>query len=53
MWIDTHTHFDAKIFDDTRIGDWEKAQSLGVSAQFVMGGCSAKLYQNQAVGEYF
>lgn len=37
MWIDTHTHFDVAVFDDTRISDWAKAQSLGVSAQFVMG----------------
>ncbi len=36
MWIDTHNHFDASVFDDTRDSDWEKAQSLGVSAQFVM-----------------
>ncbi|MGY0398422.1 MAG: TatD family hydrolase [Ostreibacterium sp.] len=37
MWIDTHTHFDASIFDNSRAGDWSKAQSLGVSTQFVMG----------------
>lgn len=37
MWIDTHTHFDAAVFDKTRADDWAKAQSLGVSAQFVMG----------------
>lgn len=37
MWIDTHTHFDAAVFDQTRESDWETAQSLGVSAQFVMG----------------
>ncbi len=36
MWIDTHTHFDFSVFDDTRHADWEKAQSLGVSKQFVM-----------------
>ncbi len=37
MWIDTHTHFNHQIFDKTRRQDWEKAQSLGVSAQFMMG----------------
>lgn len=37
MWIDTHTHFDAHVFAETRVADWAKAQSLGVSAQFVMG----------------
>lgn len=37
MWIDTHTHFDATVFDATRADDWAKAQALGVSAQFVMG----------------
>lgn len=37
MWIDTHTHFDAAVFDKTRADDWAKAQALGVSAQFVMG----------------
>lgn len=37
MWIDTHTHFDAAVFDATRADDWRKAQSLGVSSQFVMG----------------
>ncbi len=36
MLIDTHTHFDFPIFDDTRYDDWQKAQSLGVSAQFMM-----------------
>ncbi|MBS9777981.1 MAG: TatD family hydrolase [Gammaproteobacteria bacterium] len=36
MWIDTHTHFDASVFDETRSSDWKKARSLGVSAQFVM-----------------
>lgn len=36
MWIDTHTHFDAAVFDKTRADDWAKARSLGVSAQFVM-----------------
>ncbi len=37
MWIDTHTHFDFPIFDSSRADDWARAQSLGVSAQFVMG----------------
>lgn len=37
MWIDTHTHFDAAVFTKTRAADWKKAQSIGVSAQFVMG----------------
>lgn len=37
MWIDTHTHFDAPVFDNTRQSDWQKAQSLGVVAQFMMG----------------
>lgn len=37
MWIDTHTHFDAPLFDATRASDWAKARSLGVSAQFMMG----------------
>lgn len=37
MWIDTHTHFDAGVFDATRAKDWAKAQSLDVVAQFVMG----------------
>lgn len=37
MWIDTHTHFDAAVFDKTRADDWAKAQALGVSTQFVMG----------------
>ncbi len=36
MWIDTHNHFDFSVFDATRTQDWEKAQSLGVSAQLVM-----------------
>ncbi|MBS9782004.1 MAG: TatD family hydrolase, partial [Gammaproteobacteria bacterium] len=36
MLIDTHSHFDFPIFDDTRERDWQKAQSLGVSAQFMM-----------------
>ncbi len=36
MLIDTHTHFDFPIFDDTRHDDWQKAHSLGVSAQFMM-----------------
>ncbi len=36
MLIDTHTHFDFSIFDKTRHNDWQKAQSLGVSAQFIM-----------------
>lgn len=37
MWIDTHTHFDAPVFDETRASDWATAQSLGVSAQIMMG----------------
>ncbi len=37
MWTDTHTHFDADIFAKTRQHDWQKAQALGVSAQFMMG----------------
>ncbi len=37
MWIDTHTHFDFPVFEDSRADDWARAQSLGVSAQFVMG----------------
>lgn len=37
MWIDTHTHFDAPVFEQSRASDWTTAQSLGVSAQFIMG----------------
>ncbi len=36
MWIDTHNHFDFPIFNSTRAKDWQYAQSLGVTAQFVM-----------------
>jgi len=37
MWIDTHSHFDADIFATSRRKDWQRAQSSGVSAQFMMG----------------
>lgn len=58
MWIDTHTHFDTAAFDTTRANDWVKAQSLKVSAQFVMGVSPSnfsKIEQlaNQFNGTYF
>lgn len=36
MWIDTHNHFDFSVFDGRRETIWQKAQTLGVTAQFVM-----------------
>lgn len=35
MWIDTHTHFDAPDFNDSRTQDWARAQALGVAAQVI------------------
>lgn len=35
MWIDTHVHFDAPEFEQTRADDWALAQRLGVVAQVV------------------
>ena len=35
MWIDTHVHFDAPEFDETRSDDWTRARAEGVVAQVV------------------
>lgn len=53
MWIDTHTHFDFSVFDDTRSSDWKKAQKLGVSAQFVMAVSPHNFEQVSAVAEQY
>ncbi len=53
MWIDTHNHFDFAVFDKTRAGDWAKAQSLGVSAQFVMSISPANFAAVEQLAEHF
>ncbi len=53
MWIDTHTHFDHKAFDNTRQYDWEKARALGVSAQFMMGVSPANFTQLEQLADNY
>ncbi len=53
MLIDTHTHFDFSIFDKTRHNDWQKAQSLGVSAQFMMSIAPSNFSKVEALAREF